>query len=152
MTGEVQLLVLGEDPQPGRPARQVHPGQERRLELAYFPRHLLHHSRRQVLRIQHHHQAVALQRAPAEDVNLPVAKVEHAHPHQAQGQSFPPGGPADKPSAGRPGKARTPARWPACIQAHYLVTGRGGAADRRVGIPPIGTALESELWARPGGA
>ncbi len=62
MTSEVKFLVLGEDPQPGRPARQVHTGQERRLELADLPGELLHHCRGQVLRIQDHHQPVALKR------------------------------------------------------------------------------------------
>lgn len=80
MTGEVQFLVLSEDPQPGRPARQVHTGQERCLELADLPGKPLHHCRGQVLRIQDHHQAVALKRSPAEHVNMPVAEVKHAHP------------------------------------------------------------------------
>ena len=116
VTGEVQFLVLREDPQPGRPARQVHTGQERRLELADFPRQLLHHRRGQVLRIQHHHQAVALQRAPAEDVNMPVAEVKHAPPQSGSKakpsrQHVPPTTyPADHP-------ARL-ARRLACEQAH----------------------------------
>jgi hypothetical protein len=38
MTSEIQLLVRSEDPQPSRPGRQVYGGQERRLELADFPR------------------------------------------------------------------------------------------------------------------
>jgi hypothetical protein len=77
MTGEVQFLILGEDPQPGRPACQVHFGQERRLKLADLPRHVLHHRRGQAGRVQHHHQAVTPQRPSAEDINVPVLQIKH---------------------------------------------------------------------------
>ena len=82
MPGEVQLLILGEDPQPGRPARQVHLGQEHRLELADLSRHVLHHRRGQAGRTQHHHQAVTAQRPAAEDINVPVLQVKQVEfPH-----------------------------------------------------------------------
>jgi hypothetical protein len=76
MPGEVQLLILGEDPQPGRPGCQVHAGQERRFELPDLPCHVLHHRRGQAGRVQHDHQAVTAQRPPGEDIDVPVLQVK----------------------------------------------------------------------------
>ena len=71
MAGELQLLVLGEDPQRGRPSIEVHVGQERGFELAHLPRDRLHQLRRDFLRIEYYDEAVPEERPPAEHVDLP---------------------------------------------------------------------------------
>ena len=89
---------------------------------------LLHHRRGQVLRVQHHYQAVALQRAPAEDVNIPVAEVKHAHPDQAQGQNF---------------------RWPVPRMNHPGTTWQGSQAGR---LQASGLSGHRAWWSsRPAG-
>jgi hypothetical protein len=109
MTGEIQLLVCGEDPQPGRrPSRStsarnaVSNWRTSRVTSCITAGGRCSASSTTT-------RPVALQRAPTEDVNMPVAKVEHAHPIRLKDKTSREASAADETSTGPLGKTRTQA-------------------------------------------
>lgn len=77
MTGEPQLLILGEHSKSRGPTGQVDAAQEHGLELAHLTGQLLLDHRRQPVGSRHHHQPVALAGVASEHVDVPVGQGQH---------------------------------------------------------------------------